>query len=219
MLLRLPVATTGNLGSGAEQALSSRVVRLVIAGGLLGGLEAMATAQPSYSRQQNMALQPLQVRGWFDGGDEQVKGVHEGGCVSRGWSKAGLDSRPLRQASAPRTLWANCSKRVSRNLPAPCPALPWLQDADAALAELAAALPVDVMPGAQDVANVSLPQQPLHRCLFPAAGRYASLTRATNPHQFTLEGLTFLGTSGQNVDDMAKYAQFPGMCYVPNVFI
>jgi hypothetical protein len=32
------------------------------------------------------------------------------------------------------------------------------------MTELAAALPVDVMPGPDDPANVSLPQQPLHHC-------------------------------------------------------
>ncbi len=42
-----------------------------------------------------------------------------------------------------------------------------LRDLDMALAELAESLPVDVMPGADDPANVSLPQQPLHKCLFP----------------------------------------------------
>jgi len=31
--------------------------------------------------------------------------------------------------------------------------------------ELAAALPVDIMPGAQDPTNVAMPQQPLHRCV------------------------------------------------------
>jgi hypothetical protein len=37
------------------------------------------------------------------------------------------------------------------------------------MTELAAALPVDIMPGPDDPANVSLPQQPLHQCLFPGA--------------------------------------------------
>ncbi len=44
-----------------------------------------------------------------------------------------------------------------------------LKDLDLACAELAEALPLDVMPGADDHANVSLPQQPLHKCLFPGA--------------------------------------------------
>lgn len=29
--------------------------------------------------------------------------------------------------------------------------------------------------------------------------------RATNPHEAELDGVRLLGTSGQNVDDMAKY--------------
>jgi hypothetical protein len=40
---------------------------------------------------------------------------------------------------------------------------------DMIMTELAAALPVDIMPGPDDPANVSLPQQPLHQCLFPGA--------------------------------------------------
>lgn len=72
------------------------------------------------------------------------------------------------------------------------------------LAELAAAVPVDVMPGAGDPANYTLPQQPLHRCLLPGAAAYSSLHRAPNPHDFSVDGMAFLGTSGQNVDDVAR---------------
>jgi DNA polymerase delta subunit 2 len=75
-----------------------------------------------------------------------------------------------------------------------------------ALAELAAAVPVDVMPGAGDPANYTLPQQPLHRCLFPGAAAYSTLHRATNPHEFEIDGVAFLGTSGQNVDDVYRWA-------------
>lgn len=42
-------------------------------------------------------------------------------------------------------------------------ALQPVRDLDLLLAELAAALPVDVMPGPEDPANVALPQQPMHR--------------------------------------------------------
>ncbi|PRW57144.1 DNA polymerase delta small subunit [Chlorella sorokiniana] len=81
-----------------------------------------------------------------------------------------------------------------------------LRDVDMALSELAAAVPVDIMPGAGDPANYTLPQQPLHRCLFPGAAAYSSLQRATNPHDFDVDGVTFLGTSGQNVDDIYRYS-------------
>lgn len=49
---------------------------------------------------------------------------------------------------------------------------------DMLVTELAAALPVDVLPGPDDPANVSLPQQPLHACLFPGAAPYGSARRA-----------------------------------------
>jgi hypothetical protein len=71
--------------------------------------------------------------------------------------------------------------------------------------ELAAALPVDVLPGAADPSNVSLPQQPLHACLFPGAAPYGSFRRTTNPHEADVGGLRLLATSGQNIEDMAKY--------------
>ncbi len=46
------------------------------------------------------------------------------------------------------------------------------RDMDMVLTELASALPVDVMPGAEDPTNVALPQQPLHR--FVREGGYVS---------------------------------------------
>jgi DNA polymerase II small subunit/DNA polymerase delta subunit B len=131
---------------------------------------------------------------------------------------------------------------------------------DMIMTELAAALPVDIMPGPDDPANVSLPQQPLHQCLFPGmraggalgggrrlqeagaaqwqmqcpqqcsavvlkqqqhqllpalppstcpagAAPYNSFRRVTNPHSCELGGVLLLGSSGQNVDDMAKYTR------------
>ena len=39
---------------------------------------------------------------------------------------------------------------------------------DDILAQLADTVEVDLMPGANDPANQSLPQQPLHKCLFPS---------------------------------------------------
>jgi hypothetical protein len=83
---------------------------------------------------------------------------------------------------------------------------------DLVMTELAAALPVDIMPGPDDPANVSLPQQPLHQCLFPGAAPYSSFRRVTNPHAFELGGCLVLGTAGQNVDDMAKYTRGKSRC-------
>jgi hypothetical protein len=58
--------------------------------------------------------------------------------------------------------------------PPPPPPHPPPSDMDMMVTELAAALPVTVLPGADDPANVSLPQQPLHACLFPGAAPYSS---------------------------------------------
>ena len=44
-------------------------------------------------------------------------------------------------------------------------------------------------------------------CLFPAATSYGSFNRVTNPHDFEVDGVHFLGTSGQNVGDLAKYSR------------
>lgn len=72
------------------------------------------------------------------------------------------------------------------------------------LTQLASLVPVDVMPGPTDPANCSLPQQPLHRCLLPGASRFDTFRRAPNPHAFEVDGVSVLGTSGQNIDDIHR---------------
>ncbi|XP_073002322.1 DNA polymerase delta small subunit [Typha latifolia] len=81
-----------------------------------------------------------------------------------------------------------------------------IKEFDIMLTQLVAALPVDIMPGSSDPANFSLPQQPLHRCLFSGASTYNTFVSCTNPHQFELDDVQFLGTSGQNIDDLYKYS-------------
>ena len=51
------------------------------------------------------------------------------------------------------------------------------REMDVVLSQLAAAMPVDVMPGPSDPSNHSLPQQPLHGCLFPGSGGFATMNR------------------------------------------
>eukprot|EP00727_Mastigamoeba_balamuthi_P005266 m51a1_g14738 hypothetical protein (476) ;mRNA; r:277133-278945 len=75
---------------------------------------------------------------------------------------------------------------------------------DAVLASLAAGVHVDVMPGALDPATFVWPQQPLGRVLLPVASGLSTLHLVTNPHEFELGGKLFLGTSGQNVDNLEK---------------
>uniref|UniRef100_A0A6B2L460 DNA polymerase alpha/delta/epsilon subunit B domain-containing protein n=1 Tax=Arcella intermedia TaxID=1963864 RepID=A0A6B2L460_9EUKA len=76
---------------------------------------------------------------------------------------------------------------------------------DRYLLSLCSSLQVDIMPGASDPANITLPQQPLNRCLFRKASSLPTLHRVTNPHAFEVEGVSFLGHSGQMLDNMEKY--------------
>ncbi|XWS66442.1 hypothetical protein CRYUN_Cryun05aG0199600 [Craigia yunnanensis] len=82
-----------------------------------------------------------------------------------------------------------------------------IKELDILLTQIAASLPLDIMPGSSDPANFSLPQQPLNRCLFPGSATYNTFRSCTNPHCFELDNIRFLGTSGQNIDDLTKYSE------------
>jgi len=89
-----------------------------------------------------------------------VRAVVAGGLLA---SAAALEAPPP-PAGAPR-------------LRAPALALGPLREAVLLVAQLAGALPVDVMAGAADPANQALPQQALHACLLPTAAAYPPLAR------------------------------------------
>ncbi|KAF3186150.1 hypothetical protein TWF106_005681 [Orbilia oligospora] len=78
---------------------------------------------------------------------------------------------------------------------------------DALLADLCTSISVTLMPGETDPANASLPQQRMHPTMFPTAKYYTGSTfiPSTNPHACEIDGVRFLGTSGQTIDDVFKY--------------
>ncbi|CAI9101018.1 OLC1v1038236C1 [Oldenlandia corymbosa var. corymbosa] len=80
-----------------------------------------------------------------------------------------------------------------------------IEELDMMLTQIAAGVPLDIMPGPHDPANFALPQQPLHRCLFPGSSAYNTFRSCANPHWFKLDEVSLLGTSGQNIDDLEKY--------------
>lgn len=47
-------------------------------------------------------------------------------------------------------------------------------------------VPVDLMAGSHDPTNYQLPQQPLHKCMFPQANRFSTLKGVTNPYLATI---------------------------------
>lgn len=80
-----------------------------------------------------------------------------------------------------------------------------LAEADTLFARLAAAVPVEVMPGREDPTNPSLPQMPLHPQLFRRVrASRGALRFVTNPFGRDLEGTSLLGHAGQPVHDLAR---------------
>jgi DNA polymerase delta subunit 2 len=75
-----------------------------------------------------------------------------------------------------------------------------MQALDALVAQLTRLVPVDVLPGAADVASAMWPQQPIDTRLLPSAS-----TRLTNPARLTVAGADVLLSAGQNVTDLARY--------------
>lgn len=79
------------------------------------------------------------------------------------------------------------------------------------LSEVVSTVPVTVMAGDSDPAEICLPQQPIHRSLFGANGQFIGnenlpIHVTTNPSWMQLaNGLRVLGTSGQNITDILKY--------------
>lgn len=90
------------------------------------------------------------------------------------------------------------------------------------LAEILPSIPVTLMAGASDPANFSLPQQGIHRAMFPRSRAYCSnpttsageipepgwFDSVTNPWEGDIEGWRLWGSSGQNVDDVLRYLDF-----------
>ncbi|KAK6199282.1 DNA polymerase delta small subunit [Scheffersomyces amazonensis] len=77
------------------------------------------------------------------------------------------------------------------------------------LTELLPSLPISIMPGNNDIAEICLPQQALHKSTFRHNYQYLSdptyLQIWTNPQWIEIDGITMLGTSGQNVQDILRY--------------
>ena len=84
------------------------------------------------------------------------------------------------------------------------------------LAALLPSIPITLLPGDTDPANVSLPQQQMHPALFPHSRAYAAIPGSdepgwfdsvTNPWEGDVDGWRIMGTGGQPIDDVFKYVE------------
>ena len=80
-----------------------------------------------------------------------------------------------------------------------------LKEVDTFVFSLCANMPVDIMPGSKDPSNYSMPQQPFNKCLFPRASQLTSLNYPTNPYSAVIDGVEFLGHSGQATQNIQNY--------------
>jgi len=80
-----------------------------------------------------------------------------------------------------------------------------MKHADILLSQIASSLHVDLMPGDSDPCNNSLPQQPIFPAMLPKSSKYSTMHLVTNPYDFAVHGVRFLGTSGQNLHDVRQY--------------
>ena len=85
---------------------------------------------------------------------------------------------------------------------------------DEFLATLLPSIPITLMPGGSDPANISLPQQPIHPAMFPHSRAYTPMPGSqepgwfdsvTNPWEGEVDGWRMMGNGGQPIDDIFKY--------------
>jgi len=90
------------------------------------------------------------------------------------------------------------------------------QRLDDFLATLLPSIPITLLPGEGDPANVSLPQQPIHPAMFPRSRNYCAMPNSTepgwfhsvtNPWEGDVDGWRMMGNGGQPIDDVFKYVE------------
>lgn len=75
------------------------------------------------------------------------------------------------------------------------------------IAELSKSIHIDIMPGETDPTCLLLPQEPIHPCILPKSCISSAVRCVTNPYQASFDGVIFLGSSGQNVDNIRQYTE------------
>ncbi|ORY90030.1 DNA polymerase alpha/epsilon subunit B-domain-containing protein [Syncephalastrum racemosum] len=78
-------------------------------------------------------------------------------------------------------------------------------DLDDMLEDIGSTMPIDIMSGERDPVKRQWPQQPINKALFDRTRNLSTVKGVTNPHWCKVGDITFLGTSGQNLDDIYRY--------------
>jgi len=79
-----------------------------------------------------------------------------------------------------------------------------VQQLDDLLVQLAGSVATDLLPGENDPACGILPQQPLHKCMFPQASAYPTFQSVTNPYSCSVANREILVLSGETIRDTRK---------------
>jgi DNA polymerase delta subunit 2 len=79
-------------------------------------------------------------------------------------------------------------------------------DFDSYLNILSHLFKVDLMPGSEDNSSSYFPALPINPIMLPNSSNNSTVNLIPNPYKFELDEINFLGTSGQNVDNIRKYS-------------
>lgn len=83
---------------------------------------------------------------------------------------------------------------------------------DKFISDLLVSIPVTILPGETDPAELEYPKIPLHHSLFELSSTRRNFKRQTNPCWLEVNGVRMLITSGENINDMFKYM-------IPNIHV
>ena len=187
------------LGASAQDA----PLVLVVSGLGFGAGDEGAGSMPDGAGVGNALHMLLDYVGGHVGGAAEQKRaariarvIIAGDSVARDVAEASMGSKSANHYTATGTLTAKQQLQLTEPM----------AKLDRLLAELAATVPVDLMPGATDPANIMMPQQPLHRCLLPRASALPGFRAVTNPYAATIGGVDFLGHSGQPLHDLGRFS-------------
>ena len=184
--------------SDAQAAESSTKIAIV------SGLE-FSSSDTSYAAELNLLLEFLLGEALDPSTQKEISQISR--LIIAG-NSIGAEGKPVLEESAEKKFHKKYGYDSSSYNAVPSQLL------DDFLSELLPTMPVTLLPGALDPANMSFPQQPIHSAMFPKSRPYAAMPGAkeagwfdsvTNPWEAEVEGWRVLGTGGQNVDDIFKY--------------